>query len=143
MEQCAFSLQEDSEVDTDKTLIHFIKLLRIMNEVYSVFQYGDPDHSLSMGDDKVQMVVKALEGQLHSWRESLPPEISQHAQLNTWGDLAGAYAHEIGLHGNLRNQPFSATRVTIMFDCLAHVEDYMKRALAISADDMQTWTAFD
>lgn len=30
-----------------------------------------------------------------------------------------------------------------MFDCLAHVEDYMKRALAISADDMQTWTAFD
>ncbi|CAI7604496.1 unnamed protein product [Penicillium crustosum] len=143
MEQCAFSLQEDSEVDTDKTLIHFIKLLRIMNEVYSVFQYGDPDHSLSMGDDKVQVVVKALEGQLHSWRESLPPEISQHAQLNTWGDLAGAYAHEIGLHGNLRNQPFSATRVTIMFDCLGHVEDYMKRALAISVDDMQTWTAFD
>lgn len=80
MEQCAFSLQEDSEVDTDKTLIHFIKLLRIMNEVYSVFQYGDPDHSLSMGDDKVQMVVKALEGQLHSWRESLPPEISQHSR---------------------------------------------------------------
>lgn len=30
-----------------------------------------------------------------------------------------------------------------MFDCLAHVEDYMKRALAISAEDMQTWTAFD
>lgn len=44
MEQCAFSLQEDSEVDTDKTLIHFIKLLRIMNEIYSVFEYGDPDH---------------------------------------------------------------------------------------------------
>ena len=78
MEQCAFSLQEDSEVDTDKTLIHFIKLLRIMNEIYSVFEYGDPDHSLSLGDDKVQMVVKALEGQLHSWRESLPPDMSQH-----------------------------------------------------------------
>lgn len=86
MEQCAFSLQEDSEVDTDKTLIHFIKLLRIMNEVYSVFEYGDPDHSLSMGDDKVQMVVKALEGQLHSWREGLPPEISQHggSSLPLW-----------------------------------------------------------
>lgn len=30
-----------------------------------------------------------------------------------------------------------------MFDCLAHVEDYLKRALAISVGEMQTWTAFD
>lgn len=80
MEQCALSLQEDGETPTDRTLIYFIKLLRIINEVYSVFEYGDPEYSLSMGDDKVQMVVKALEGQLHSWRESIPPELSHHGR---------------------------------------------------------------
>lgn len=87
MEQCAVSLQEDSEFPTDKTLIYFIKLLLIMNEVYGVFEYGDPDHSLSMGDDKVQMVVRALEGQLHSWRESLPSELSQHGKFSyVWSE---------------------------------------------------------
>ncbi|KAF9895088.1 hypothetical protein FE257_004717 [Aspergillus nanangensis] len=143
MEQCADSLREDGEVESDKVLIYFVQVLRMLNEVYHVFEYGDPDHSLSMGDDKVQMVVRALEGQLATWRTSLPSELAHHAQLNTWGDLVGVYAHEIGLHGNLRNPPVSATRVTIMFDCLANVEEYMKRALALSLEDMQTWTAFD
>lgn len=30
-----------------------------------------------------------------------------------------------------------------MFDCLAYIESYMKRALSLSLQDMQTWTAFD
>lgn len=64
-------------------------------------------------------------------------------QLHTWGDLAGAYAHEIGLHGHVRHAPISTTRVSIMFDCLAHVEAFMDRATRISREDMQTWTAFD
>ncbi|OJJ33429.1 hypothetical protein ASPWEDRAFT_174836 [Aspergillus wentii DTO 134E9] len=143
LEQCATSIREDAEVSSDKALVYFVQILRIVNEVYNIFDYGDPDHSLSMSDDKVQMVVRALDGQLTSWRASLLPELSQHAQLNTWGDLVGAYAHEIGLHGNLRNPPFSATRVAIMFDCLAYVEKYMKRTVALPFVEMQTWTAFD
>ena len=80
----------------------------------------------------------------------MPLTLSSHdkltpnaAQLHTWGDLAGAYAHEIGLHGHARHAPISATRVSIMFDCLAHVEAFMDRTTSISREDMQTWTAFD
>lgn len=65
------------------------------------------------------------------------------AQLNTWADLVGAYAHEIWLHGSLRIPPASARRVAIMFDCLAYIESYMKRALGLSLEDIQAWTAFD
>lgn len=81
MEQCALSLREDSEVESDKTLLYFVQVLRIINEVYQVFEYGDPDHSLSMGDDKVQVVVRVLEGQLHTWRTNLPPELADHGRL--------------------------------------------------------------
>lgn len=80
MEECALSLQEDSEVESDKMLIYYVRLLRIFNEVYNEFEYGDPDHTLSMSDDKVQVLVKTLEAQLSSWRASLPPGLAQHGK---------------------------------------------------------------
>lgn len=80
MEECALSLQEDSEVESDKILIYYVRLLRIFNDVYTEFQYGDSNHTLSMSDDKVQVLVKSLEAQLSSWRASLPPELEHHGK---------------------------------------------------------------
>lgn len=80
MEECALSLQQESEVESEKILIHYVGLLRIFNEVYDEFQYGESDHTLSMSDDKVQVLVKSLEAQLSSWRASLPPGLAQHGK---------------------------------------------------------------
>lgn len=80
MEQCARSLQDDHEVESDKALLYFIQVVRIINDVYHVFVIKDTDRDEPMGEDQVQMAVRALKDQLSAWRTSLPREISHHGE---------------------------------------------------------------
>jgi hypothetical protein len=55
--------------------------------------------------------------------------------------MVAAYIHEVGLYGTLQGQPPSATRIGIMFECLASIRQYISNVLTISTEAMSHWTA--
>ncbi|KAF2503286.1 hypothetical protein BU16DRAFT_555293 [Lophium mytilinum] len=141
LEQCAVSLAEESTYPSDKVLVHFVRLMHINEQVYDNLHHGDWGTGDTTNDEKIKLLVDAIERQLKGWKSKLPPELKDHYELGVWHNLIDAYTHEVGLYGSLQGQPISMTRVAILFDCLTAVRRYMTTIMSLTTSDMSLWTA--
>ncbi|KAF2816787.1 uncharacterized protein BDZ99DRAFT_374589 [Mytilinidion resinicola] len=80
MEQCAVSLAEESPYPSDKILVHFVRLVYINEQVYDNLHHGDWGTGDTTNDEKIKLLVGAIERQLKNWKSKLPHELMDHCQ---------------------------------------------------------------
>lgn len=84
MDECLEVLQNSDEaLPSDKTLIHWVKLAHLTEEIAFQFSIEDPSATTSFPDPKVQNTLKAFEQQLWQWRREIRPESYTRKSVTT------------------------------------------------------------
>lgn len=74
LHKCIASLRADPQFPSDTQLIHFITQKHIAEQITRSFDQGSSEMMQKMDDGKIQVILKALVGQLNEWKSSLPPD---------------------------------------------------------------------
>lgn len=60
---------------TDKRLVAWVKLQRIMEASCSVFSKDDPSVDVTLADPRTQLALKSFERQLEDWKRNLSTDV--------------------------------------------------------------------
>ncbi|WEW59007.1 hypothetical protein PRK78_004475 [Emydomyces testavorans] len=82
---------------SDKSLIQWVKLAHIGEDVSFQFSMDDPTTNVSITDPKIQYALKGFERQLEDWRKEVPPE-AYSPSMEHYEHILNVYMHEIGMH---------------------------------------------
>lgn len=74
---CASSLAVDPQFPSDPYLLYYVGSMHVAEQVAQTFDHGCNGKVAEMNDDKIHVLVKALEKQLDDWTASLPITVSQ------------------------------------------------------------------
>ncbi|PGH06299.1 hypothetical protein GX51_02496 [Blastomyces parvus] len=84
---------------SDRTLIQWVKLAHVGEEVLFQFSMDDPATNVDITDPKTQYALKGFERRLVEWRKEVPAEcyspLMRHYEL-----VLNIYMHEIGMHAD-------------------------------------------
>ncbi|KAI9836986.1 MAG: hypothetical protein M1819_000635 [Sarea resinae] len=140
IQDCASSLEAERQVPSDAMIVHYIRLMRHADEVCETFGYNDSDQSQMMSEEKIHLYVNSFGAKLESIKANQPLTFSQEPHCVIRYHLLQIYTHEIGLHENLQTSSPSVHRTAILYDCLIHAKSYFEAVLALSREDMYSWT---
>ncbi|OAL30291.1 hypothetical protein AYO20_08769 [Fonsecaea nubica] len=143
LDDCASSLAADPQHPSDTTLVHYVRTLRLAEEVTYHFDHGSKEKVGELTDEKVQILVRALSRQLEDWKAALPPGMFNMNRIQRGYYSIRSYMREVGLYGLLQGQVPSATRVSIIYDCFNGIMKFLSLALESSLEDLADWTAVD
>ncbi|KAG5289861.1 C6 transcription factor [Histoplasma ohiense] len=133
---------------SDKTLVQWVKLAHLGEEVLFQFSMDDPVTNVDITDPKSQYALKGFERRLAEWRKEVPPEcyspIMHHYEL-----ILNVYMHEIGMHADHNIDDFKppflnslSTENPIDLGTPAHV-DALTVCLTSIHDAFETFISLD
>ncbi|EER29622.1 Fungal specific transcription factor, putative [Coccidioides posadasii C735 delta SOWgp] len=82
---------------SDQTVIHWVKLAHITEDVGFQFSMDDPTTNVNITDPKIQYALKGFERQLDDWRKEVPSDLYTPV-LAHHDHILNIYMHEIGMH---------------------------------------------
>ena len=116
MAECMEYLETSSDAaPTDKLLIAWIKLQRIMEECGNSFSFDDPSSTPSLSENHTQFVLRGFEKQLENWKNNTTPSLMDRRHIPNTDHLMtllirrtealfmnfhvnNVYLHEISMH---------------------------------------------
>lgn len=78
IEECALSLATEPEVHSDSILPHYLRSIRIIENMNTILSCDDPDQPPRLLSEYISVCVGSIEDQLQSWKNNLPFAISDH-----------------------------------------------------------------
>jgi len=72
LEECASSLAADPQYPSDARVMHVLGSMHLAEQVSCTFDHGSGEKIGELDDDKIQLLVKALEKRGTEWRAALP-----------------------------------------------------------------------
>ncbi|KAK3705705.1 hypothetical protein LTR37_013148 [Vermiconidia calcicola] len=92
---------------SDRSLVAWVKLTIIGEEISSALSYDDPGGIATLADLKTQLMLKEFEGKLSDWFTSTP-ESDMNDSLTTIYYSIRLYLHEVALHVDHSPEDFTA-----------------------------------
>ncbi|KAL4901721.1 hypothetical protein BDW74DRAFT_69294 [Aspergillus multicolor] len=145
MDECVDILENSPDaLPSDKKLVHWVKLGRIIEDISSRF-FSDDAGSLSYSDPKSVFTIRAFEKQLNHWgREAIS---KYNSNLMTQAQaIVTIYLHENAMaldpfgDNELKNaditDPTAAERVTALSSTLSAIHEALDIIVAISPKDL-------
>ena len=80
IETSGLALAEAQATASDSSLIYVIRIQRLAEEVGSAFGYGEPEGSIILGAERIQLSVRAFRTQLQQIMETWPVGISKSSK---------------------------------------------------------------
>ncbi|EEP76831.1 predicted protein [Uncinocarpus reesii 1704] len=91
-------LESDPDaLPSDQTIIQWVKLAHIGEDICFHFSMDDPTISVNITDPKIQYALKGFERQLEDWRREVPSDIYTPV-MEHYENVLNVYMHEIGMH---------------------------------------------
>lgn len=163
---CATSLAAEKQVPSDVNLIYHLRLVNGVEKICDTFGYNESSQPRHMTDEQILVYINALSTNMHEWKSSLPSSLASDgtpllcpiSQVNwsycpltrlptasyvLWPEMIEAYIREIGVHGTSRGSSVSVARITMLYDCLLHVKNYLDTLLSLPIDQLQNWTTVE
>ena len=82
MNECEEYLEISSDAaPTDRRLVAWVKLQRIMEEVGNVLSFDDPNATPSLAETRIQLVLKGFEKQIEGWKKSTARETMNRTHI--------------------------------------------------------------
>ncbi|CZR59098.1 related to cercosporin resistance protein [Phialocephala subalpina] len=144
MEECAQSLAEAVQVETDRLLPFFIQLQRLSEEVNDTFDYNSIKKSTPTDAIRIGVLAQSFAQQLEHIESSFSPEAWNNAQLTMQLRVVRIFLNEIGFHATAlpenealspqlrsRSWYYSTARSETMLRCIQACKDYLDFFIAI------------
>ena len=98
LEECIDVLSTSAQaVPSDRFLIDYIRITRLVEDAAVVFAMDDPGSKVSLRDPKTQYQLGALERQLERWRKEAKHDLASPVSRSMYANT-NLYIHEIALH---------------------------------------------
>lgn len=156
MEECAQSLAEAGQVETDRLLPFFIQLQRLAEEVNETFDYSSIKESTPTDAIRISVLAKSFDQQLEHIESSFTPEAWTNAQLTMQLRIVRIFLNEIGFHATAlpeiealspqlksRSWYYSTARSETLMRCLQGCKDYLDCFIAIPPEAVMCGTLPD
>ncbi|KAK4945618.1 hypothetical protein LTR10_015237 [Elasticomyces elasticus] len=143
LEECASSLAADPQYPSDRLLVHVLGSMHLAEQVSCTFDHGSGEKIGELDDDKIQLLVKALDKRGNEWREALPSGSIESGRLYRSYYTGRAYIHEVGLYGVQQGQTPSITRTSIIYECFDSSMKALSSIVELSLDEMADWGVMD
>ena len=76
MEEAGKTLADIRQYPTDEHLVHYIKLLALIEQVSSVFGYGHMGEQINLTPERIQLSVKTFLAQLEQIHRGFPSNVN-------------------------------------------------------------------
>ncbi|KAK5688772.1 hypothetical protein LTS10_000750 [Elasticomyces elasticus] len=106
--ECVEYMERSSDaIPTDRTIVHWVRLVMIAEEISVSFSYDDPGGVASIADLSTQLMVKDFDKRLNAWWSSVP-ETDGCGGLTVMFYTVRLYLHELALHMDHSPEDFRA-----------------------------------
>ncbi|KAH8808661.1 hypothetical protein F5884DRAFT_378940 [Xylogone sp. PMI_703] len=138
MEEVALSLQKENLAPSDTSLIYFLRLMHIAEEIVYAFNFGDSETG-ALSESKIRLCVAEFDRQITKVRNELPSDTLQFPRLNMQCWVLRAYAFEVAIYQENDSNPV-VSQISMLYDCATSAKGYLDEVLLFSQDDMQEWS---
>ncbi|PCD29550.1 hypothetical protein AU210_012086 [Fusarium oxysporum f. sp. radicis-cucumerinum] len=135
---CAQSLAAAKEIPSDLDLVFHLEVSREAEKAYTFFNYTDIQQTHFMGDQQIQVYLKAFCVKVQDWRFRFPSSLTKDPCQQIWPWLLEAFVRELCLSGMTRSTDFSMARIRILVDALLSTKGYFDTFLAIPPENISS-----
>ncbi|PTU22133.1 hypothetical protein P175DRAFT_0434471 [Aspergillus ochraceoroseus IBT 24754] len=147
MDECVQILEKSPDaLPSDKTMIQWAKLVRIIEEICS--QFFSEDSNPSFSDPKYQFTLKAFEKQIEQWRKETFPDHYSPVMAQAEA-IVGIYLHEHAMNMESHSDdakvsdedisnPTTAARISALSTALSCIHQALDAICAIEVNDLVT-----